>query len=389
MQDAYYAALRELIQPIRAADYARTDTLEPMRELMRELGDPQLKYPSIVVAGSVGKTSMCYQVAAGLQASGRGVGRYISPHLHSFRERCAVDDEIISMREFVEMWGQVKAAIQRTRRTYSTFEAATALCLLWFAHKQVTTAVLEIGLGGRFDAVNVVPNKLAIITPIEIEHAATLGGTLESIAWHKAGVMQPNEQVYIMPQSPEVTAVLTQEAQAQHVDVVPKLQIEHKFLTLSPAGRMEYITYRKQPLVIDGAHTVSSARRLYTQLTSFGSSEIGIVIGMLRDKSVADVLSVFDQAGWHLIFTTPDASRAVSAADLAVHYLPTRASYEVIDLIDDAFEKLVAGSTKVRVVTGSLRMAAAAREFFKLVSPPIIEESRLTRQIYDEKNAAL
>jgi len=389
-QERYAAALRELIQPTRAADYAAANeqTLAPMRALMRALGDPQDQFESIVVAGSVGKTSLCHQIAAGVRRDGQRVGLYTSPHLHSFRERFIVDGTMISMAEFVETWSNVKRAIsalatQHSILSFSTFEAATVLCLLWFARKQVDIAVLEVGLGGRFDAVNIVSNVFSVITPIELEHAALLGGTLERIAWHKAGVFRRKTNAYSVPQQPEVMAVLQREAEANKVTLFPIERLIDGYPTILPlTGRAERTP---DGILIDGAHTVGGVRRLCASIAPSAQ----IVVGMLRDKAVADVLAVFDQPGLHLLLTTAPGSRGLPAAELAARYTPTRATYEIVPNLDAAFQQVAAASADGRIVTGSLRMAAAAREYFGLVTGDMIAEAAATRAIYAAKNATL
>ncbi len=235
MIESYFDALRALVQPIRAATWELT--LDPMRRLIAALDEPQRAYRAVVVTGSTGKGTTCLRIAAALSASGLKVGLYTSPHLHLFRERFVVmkphpptpsataltgegeqnPTRMITQAEFVEMAQMVLAAEREINRdadhVYSTFERATALALLWFARQQIDVAVLEVGIGGRFDAVNVVANDLAVFTPIEAEHVAILGGSLESVAWHKAGIIQPRSAAISVAQTPEVWAVLEREAQ--------------------------------------------------------------------------------------------------------------------------------------------------------------------------------
>ncbi|MBZ0296678.1 MAG: hypothetical protein K8L99_29220, partial [Anaerolineae bacterium] len=210
---SYLDALSQLCQPIRAGEYPQT--LTPMLELMAALGNPQQKLRAVVVAGSTGKGTTCYHIAQLLRASGLNIGLYTSPHLHSFRERFIYNDVMISGDAFVEAYAAVQAAMATLNHRYSTFEQATALALWWFARQQPDVVVLEIGLGGRFDAVNVVDNLLAVLTPIEMEHAAMLGGSQQSVAWHKAGIIRHEGQAITVTQSPDVLAVLEAEAHQQ------------------------------------------------------------------------------------------------------------------------------------------------------------------------------
>jgi dihydrofolate synthase/folylpolyglutamate synthase len=411
MDERYTAALAQLIQPTRAVDYARAAdaNVERMRALLHALGDPHHQYDCIVVAGSVGKTSLCHQLAHGERLAGRRVGLYTSPHLHSFRERFQIDGALIPMDEFAALWDEIARAITTLGAAFSTFEAATALGLHWFARRRIAIAVLEIGLGGRFDAVNVVRKSAAAITPIEWEHAAILGGTLERIAWHKAGVIPAGGRVYSAPQAPSVTAVIAAEA-ARVGAVVQPLAVLTRDLPPPPPipGRMERAP---NGIWIDGAHTVGGARRI-VEMSRRGvplerpplerlplesdfemPSPVTIVIGMLRDKAIPDVLAAFDHPHWHWILTTAPATRGLSASELAAGYAPTHARTTILPDVEAA----LAGAAALRqaypaqtvIVAGSLRMAAAAREFFGMVTADMVEEARATRAIYAAKNAGL
>src|SRR5689334_5237867 len=143
----YADALRLIAQPIRAADLPHT--LDHMKRLLAALGNPQQAYPCVVAAGSVGKGTTCHQIAA-LMNEHHKVGLYTSPHLHSFRERFAINGRLILQAEFIEHMEIVQQAADKLDTHYSTFELATALALCWFRQQAVDIAVLEIGIGGRY-----------------------------------------------------------------------------------------------------------------------------------------------------------------------------------------------------------------------------------------------
>ncbi|MEP7294345.1 MAG: Mur ligase family protein, partial [Chloroflexota bacterium] len=217
MTSEYFEMLRAIAQPIRATDLPHS--LDQVQRLLDVIDKPQQHYPAVVVTGSTGKGTTCARLAQLLSKAGMKVGLYTSPHLHSFRERFVLLDEsedsaleMISQPEFVGTARRVLAAERALDTRYSTFETATAMALTWFAEQQIEIAVLEVGIGGRFDAVNAVANQLAVFTPIEAEHVAMLGGSLEAVAWHKAGIIQPNGAAVSVPQTPEVMAVLRREA---------------------------------------------------------------------------------------------------------------------------------------------------------------------------------
>lgn len=182
--------------------------------LLARLGDPQRCYETVLVAGTKGKGSTAALLASSLGAAGRRVGLYSQPHLHSFRERIRVDDDPITPADFAGGIAHLRhhvIACERERPDLgplTTYEVATALALAHFARVGVKVAVLEIGLGGRLDALNVVDADLAIITAISYDHMAILGDTLPEIAVEKAGIIKSDQPVLTAPQQPEIQSVL-------------------------------------------------------------------------------------------------------------------------------------------------------------------------------------
>jgi dihydrofolate synthase/folylpolyglutamate synthase len=166
------------------------------------------------VAGSKGKGSTAATVDSILRASGLRTGFYSSPHLHTFRERIRIDGQLIAQSDVVRLLEHCKPAIEAVPGI-TTFEIITVLALLHFAQQQVDWVVLEVGLGGRLDATNVVTPVVSVITPISFEHTALLGDTLGKIAREKAGIIKPGVPVVIAPQHAEAMAVFEEVAAAQ------------------------------------------------------------------------------------------------------------------------------------------------------------------------------
>jgi dihydrofolate synthase/folylpolyglutamate synthase len=222
----------------------RQVSLDRMRRLCRLLGDPQRRFRSILVTGTNGKGSVCAMLYSMLRESSLRVGLYTSPHLEDVRERIRVwtarpgesgeragggprDEERVSGEDWIppeglaEVVGQLRPAVEALQRdpgdapTY--FEAVTAAAFLWFAKQRVEIAVLEVGLGGRVDATNVVEQAVSVIGPIDVDHADVLGQTPEAIALEKAGIIKPDQVVFSAAQSPEVTAVLRGACEAHGV----------------------------------------------------------------------------------------------------------------------------------------------------------------------------
>lgn len=410
---AYLETLNRLCQPVRRSDYPAT--LQPMYDLMAALGNPHKQLRAVVVTGSTGKGTTCYQIARLLRAAGLNVGLYTSPHLHSFRERFVFNDQIISEAAFVAGAEAVAAAAHRVGHTFSTFEQATALALWWFSQQKPDVVVLEIGLGGRWDAVNVVDNMLAVFTRIETEHAAMLGGSLRSVAWHKAGIIKPGGHAVTVKQDTEVFMILRAEARFQHArlhltggcnlphekaeallplaawqnllerGMIPRRTFQHDIEFGTLPGRLEKISVSGRKVLIDGGHTPEAARYLHSEITRLtGMIEpVRLVIGLLNDKDAHAYLQVFDSPRYHLVLTRAPGHRAASPKDL---YLKNPFRYAMVEIEPDlnrALDQAQTAAEALVVVAGSLRTAAIAREAYGLLSAEALEEARATRALFD------
>ena len=231
--------LEQLLQVQQLLDLRWPETkLEPslarVSVLMKLLGSPQLSYPSIHIAGTNGKTSVTRMADALLTSLKRRTGRTISPHLESAVERIAIGGKPIDPARYGEIYREVEPFVQRVDEqsvasggpAMSMFEVVTAMAFVAFAHARVDVAVVEVGLGGRWDATNVVNAPVAVITPIGIDHAEYLGGDIASIAAEKAGIITPRQRIsgpggalaIIGRQSAEAMDVLL--ARATHADAV-------------------------------------------------------------------------------------------------------------------------------------------------------------------------
>jgi dihydrofolate synthase / folylpolyglutamate synthase len=171
----------------------RAVKLERMRALLHLLEDPHHAMPSLLVAGTKGKGSTVAMLAACLQAAGRRTGRYTSPHLVNWRERMSIDGQPVSTERVVTLTEPIRQAVANLPAELgqpTTFEVGTIFAFLYFAWEKVDVAVLEVGVGGRHDATNVVEPLVSAITPISYDHTPTLGPTLTAIAEHKAGVLR-------------------------------------------------------------------------------------------------------------------------------------------------------------------------------------------------------
>jgi len=225
-----------------------------IQELLLELGDPHRRYPTVHVAGTNGKGSVCSMLASILTVAGRSVGLHTSPHLISFAERLRVDGREADPSWIVGAVSRMRPAIERIKPSF--FEASTALAFLYFAERRVDIAVIEVGMGGRLDATNVIDPELSIITNIGLDHTLQLGGTLPRIAQEKAGIIKDGVPVVVGACQPEVRAVIGAVAEAHRSPVVDVCGAPweivwdgRKVRITTPAG--EYLPFR---LDLPGRH---------------------------------------------------------------------------------------------------------------------------------------
>ncbi len=185
--------------------------LDRTRSLLSEVGDPHLLYPSLHVGGTNGKGSVASIWATVLRETGMRVGLYTSPHLCRFGERIQVDGHLTPFEVLSEVADDLRGPVSRHGPTF--FEAATALAFKVFAREAVDVAVVEVGLGGRLDATNVIDPELTCITNVSLDHADYLGGTLEAIALEKAGIIKSGVPVHTAESDPAIRALLEHQAE--------------------------------------------------------------------------------------------------------------------------------------------------------------------------------
>ncbi|MCC6488034.1 MAG: bifunctional folylpolyglutamate synthase/dihydrofolate synthase [Candidatus Hydrogenedentes bacterium] len=188
--------------------------LDNIRFLMSAAGDPHLRYPVVHVAGTNGKGSVVAMLASVLQAAGYRVGRFTSPHLLDLEERFVLDRTPVAADELNEQLAYFQVLAQEMSHPPTYFELCTAVAFRWFAEKAVDVAVVEVGMGGRFDSTNVVEPVACAITNIDLEHMQYLGATVEAIAFEKAGIIKPRVPVVVAEQQPAPLRVIQERADA-------------------------------------------------------------------------------------------------------------------------------------------------------------------------------
>ncbi len=223
MSDSAYKEALEYIYSF--SDYETTHKLRDsvsydlrrVEELMQALGNPHLKAVSVHIAGTKGKGSVAAMVSSVLTASGYKTGLYTSPHLIDIRERFQIDGNMISGAEFTDIINEIKPAVDKVNRRASygkltTFEIMTALSFVFFMRHNVDFRVVEVGLGGRLDATNVIVPVVCVITPVNLDHTDVLGDTIAKIAAEKAGIIKAGIPVISAPQTDEAMQVIERKA---------------------------------------------------------------------------------------------------------------------------------------------------------------------------------
>ena len=345
--------------------------LDRMHRLMTVLGLPQRRFASIHVVGSNGKSSTVRFAAAILEREGLRTGSYTSPHLRSFRERIEVGEEPVSEADFAAAVTRAAQAAELVNRTaepddhVTQFEALTAAAYHELARRGVEVAVIEAGLGGRFDATNVIPSRVQVLTSVSLEHTRWLGPTLEDIAREKLAVVNDYGSLVVGPLQPEVRAIAEEVAAERHARLVAphaeeppraghrRLRAEelplraaggfqHANFALAAAaaeaflgrplrdeavrgaasetvvpGRLEAVAERPLTL-LDGAHNPSGALALAGSLPDvFGTRRPRVaVVGVLEDKDAAGMLETLLPHLDQVVFTRPGNPRSLSPATL-------------------------------------------------------------------------
>ncbi|MEN3311452.1 MAG: dihydrofolate synthase / folylpolyglutamate synthase [Actinomycetota bacterium] len=333
--------------------------LERIRALLASLGDPELRYPSIHVVGTNGKSTVTRTIEALLAGAGLSVGAYLSPHVRDWSERIRVGGEEADFEAAIE---RVRAAAERFQATQ--FEVLTAAALTAFAEGGVDVAVVEAGLGGRHDATNVLRSPVQVLTNVALEHTEVLGTTRETIAAEKLAVVQPGAVVVLG--EPEWEALARENGAGQIVvagrsNLALGLAAAEAFLgrpvdghvDVRLPGRLERLN--EDPLEIwDGAHNLAGLGYLLPRLPT---ARYVVVASILADKDVDGMLAALSVLGDRLVATSSSNERALSAVDLARRGAPFFKRVEPVEGPARALAHARAAGEPV-LVTGSLYLLA-------------------------------
>jgi dihydrofolate synthase/folylpolyglutamate synthase len=317
--------------------------LDRMRALLAALGDPQDAYPAIHVVGTNGKSTATITIEQLLLADNLSVGATISPHIASWSERIRVDGK---EADFERAVARVREQAERLDATQ--FEIVTAAALQAFADAGVDVAVVEAGLGGRFDATNVLRTRVVLLTNVGLDHTDVLGDTLEAIATEKLAVA-PGDAVVVLPDRTFEHLVPGSEIVSGGAREAAEAFVGHR-IEAEPdvrlPGRLEY----RKGEIRDGAHNPDGARHLVDQLDG---DDHTVVASILADKDVDAMLATLRAAGPRFVATRSSSPRALPAEQLADR---ARRHFDHVEVVDDPVAALARAHElgEPVLVTGSL-----------------------------------
>ena len=244
-----------------------TPGLEPVRALLAALKHPEEKIAVVHIAGTNGKGSVFAFLSAILQEGGYRVGRYISPTIHSYEERFQINGQEISPEKLEKYYVRMERAMEQMERTQqpslrqpTLFEVETALAFLYFAEEQVDVALIETGMGGTYDATNVIEHPLlTVISSVSYDHKAFLGDTLEEIAGEKAGIIKENVPVVVEENVPEVCRIMQETAARKHAPCTLIRAADYQVETESVTGSTFIWKKHRFSIFLPGQHQTSNA----------------------------------------------------------------------------------------------------------------------------------
>jgi dihydrofolate synthase / folylpolyglutamate synthase len=398
--------------------------LDRVRRLLAMLGDPQDSFQAVHIAGTKGKGSTAALTESMLREGGYRTGLYTSPHLHSYRERIQVSGELIPERDVARLITELQPLVEQIANI-TTFEIITAMALSWFAEQGVEWAVLEVGLGGRLDATNVIMPAVSVITSISLDHMLILGDTVRQIALEKAGIIKEGVPVVSAPQPDEALAVIEATCQqqvapltlvgrdwswepgrsdldGQHFSIQSQSGVlqdlwmpllgQHQLVNATTAaatvrelpgeagglpasairaglrnvywpGRLEVLG-RSPLVVVDSAHNGDSAEKLMAALEDhFDFRRLILILGASPDHTTTEFLTALLPAASEIIATQSHHPRAAEPAWLQARGADHGFELEASESVPEALQRALAkaGPEDLVLCAGSVFVAAEAR----------------------------
>lgn len=325
--------------------------LRRVERLLEALGNPHRKFQSVHVAGTKGKGSTCAMLASVLKAAGYRTGLYISPHLHTFRERIQVNNSYISEADFATLVEQIRPIAEQDKEL-TTFEVATVLAFAYFAQVGVDIAVVEVGLGGRLDATNVILPLVAAICTIGHDHMHILGKTLRKIAAEKAGIIKEGVPVVSAPQEPAAMEVIEHVAREKRAPLYAvgrdwqwrntEYSLEGQEFTATYRGHNSFPNnspYKELYIPLLGKHQLRNATVVLQTVETLRSLGLSISDAALR-QGLRNVIwpARFEIMGCSPYFVVDGAHNVDSARCLAEtlqQYFPNRQPWFVLAILSD------------------------------------------------------
>ena len=388
--------------------------LENIEELCNELGNPQKDYKIIHIAGTNGKGSTSTIIEKSLIEAGYKVGKYTSPHILKFNERIVVDGEQIKDNEIVDYYMMIKKVINRLQIRPTFFEITTAMMLKYFSDKKVDYAVIEVGLGGRYDATNIVDGDYAVITNVSFDHMEFLGDTLYQIAKEKAGIIKRNSKTFV-GSSEENLIKAVSERKNDYINVMERykenssyrldferfitvISIDNNSFELSLFGKHQYNNFilayavlkdigiedeiikrisnsikwqgrfevldsGKRKIILDGAHNEDSVKVLADTLDmGIKNDDIVAIVSVLKDKEYKKIISILEDKVSEIIFTSlKENGRGQSAKELFESCDNKEHKY-VFEDIEEAYQMALKMDKKYILVCGSFYLLTKFKE---------------------------
>ena len=413
--------------------------LRRMEKLLQPLGNPHLGTRTVHIAGTKGKGSTAAMISQTLIAAGYRTGLFTSPHLHTLRERIRIDGAMISEADFAALVTELKPIVESANKQaafgeLTTFEILTAVVFAYFKKNRVDFQVLEVGLGGRLDATNVVKPDICIITSLSLDHTEILGDSVAKIAAEKAGIIKPGCIVVNAPQVDEAAQVIKQVCHQQradliqlgqdvtwhktsgdldgqtltvftksgHYDLTIPLLGDHQLENAATAvaatealvslgtsissqniaqglsqvswpGRLQILN-REPTVVVDGAHNAYSMSKLVEAVKEyFDYKRCFVIFGTSCDKDISGMVQELESLSNHIIITSSSHPRAASISLLAEKFNRPGVKAMPVENVMEALSKALSSAKKTDLIliTGSLFVVAEAIDYITKARAPM------------------
>ncbi len=364
--------------------------LDNIRGLLCDLGNPQDSFKSIHVAGTNGKGSTCAFIASILEKQGYKVGLYTSPHLVDFRERIRIGEKLIPKKDMARLLGTIKPLV----RTHTYFEITTALAFLYFKEQGVDFAVVEVGMGGRLDATNVIDPEISVITNVSFDHMHHLGDTISKIAYEKAGIIKPGADVVTAAKGDALKVIrktCKEKGCSLHVSKEMKIrnglngEFQNKNVSLAIKaaevlrgkghmiseksikdgirkarwpGRLEFLG---KNILLDCCHNPDGAKILSYEMKKIRKSygKVCLILGIMQDKDIGGVCRPIEQLADEIVLTRARIKRAASPEVIAT-FLKRKPVIKKDIKEAIGYAKKIAGKKDLIVIAGSIYLAGEA-----------------------------